>query len=197
MARDFYINGESLVLVKGRSDSAIGSLSQLGLASDPITVSPGFKHKDINVNAWGEAPADVQWMLSDVNVSMTLMHFDSTVLATCWQLSMGGSLVEGQMGRAGQRMGNNQARFTAATGSPATGNNSGNNYIGLNIASPVQGTPWRFFYAYLAQPPFRFPLGVEKSAVTLNWRVIPYTQDPYNGGLGAYAYPLWDHTLDT
>ena len=32
MARDFHINGEAMVFVKGRSDSAIGSLSQLGLA---------------------------------------------------------------------------------------------------------------------------------------------------------------------
>lgn len=186
MARDFYINGESMVTVKGRSDSAIGSLSQLGLSADPIVVTCNFQHQDINVDAWGKAPADVQWMLADAMISMTLVHFDMTVLRTCVLLSMGGASNEGQVGRAGTRMGGNYARFAA-----------GNNYIGLNIASPVVALPWRFYFAYLANNPITFPLGTERSLVRLTWRAVPYVTDPWNGGLGATNAYIWDRTADS
>lgn len=196
MARDFWINGETMVYVKGRSDSAIASLTELGLADSSIRITPNFRYDDIKVDAWGEIPPEVQFMLSDVMITMTLVHFDRSVLATCLQLSQGGAPSEGQMARAGQRLGNNQPRFGPATGSPPTGNNAGNNYIGLNLSSPVAGQPWRFYYTYLTGPPMEFPLGAERSVVTLHWRAIPYTQDPYQGGLGAYGQYLWDHTLD-
>jgi hypothetical protein len=99
------------------------------------------------------------------------------------------------MARAEARMGNNAARFAA-----------GNNYIGLNISNPVGGIPYRFFYTYLAEPPFEHPMGTEKSIFSLNWRAIPYTQDPYGGGaaqpntvpgFGALGALLYDHNLDT
>lgn len=186
MARDFHINGESLVLVKSRSDSALGSLQELGLASDKITCSPRFKHRDINVDAWGEAPADVQFMLAEVGISMTLIHYDRTILEACIALSTGSNTSEGVLPRAGTRLGGGVARFAA-----------GNNYIGLNISSPVEGRPWRFYFCYLADTPFSYPLGTEKSMVTLNWRAIPYTTDPYQGGVGAQGQVLWDHELDS
>lgn len=198
MSRDFYINGESLVQVKGRTDCDIASLSQLGLSADPITVSPVFKHEDINVDAWGQAPADVQWMLAEVMISMNLIHFDPAVLAVCMRLSMGGGGTQyGQMGRAGQRLGNNLPRFAPSQVNPATGNLAGNNYIGLNITSPVEALPYRFIFSYLANPPMTLPLGAKKSIVQVNFRAIPYTQDPYGGGTGAFGYQLWDNTLDT
>ena len=190
MARDFFISGECLVTVKGRSDSAIAALSQLGLPLADIRVTPNFRHRDINVDAWGEAPADVQWLLADLNVRMALLHIDRAVLDVCLSLSMGGGqALVGQFARAGTRLGNNLPRFAP-----------GNNYIGLNLSSPIAGKPWRFGFAYLTGPPMEFPLGVEKSVVTLNWRVVPYTQDPAGiiAGLifGANGYALWDHIND-
>lgn len=200
MARGWFVNGETLVLVKGRSDSGIASLSQLGLSPDKISVEPQYYHEDINVDAWGKAPAEVQWMLGTLNVRMTLVNVDMQVLSICAALSQGGApaaiaapqsfAAAGVMNRAGTTMGGNVARFAP-----------GNNYIGLNLSSPIGNLPFRFFYAYLAQPPYSIPLGTEKSIITLNWRVIPYTQDPAgisNGVIyGATNYALWDTTLDS
>ena len=203
MARGWYVNGETLVLVKGRSDSAIGSLSQLGLSPQPISVEPQYYHEDINVDAWGRAPADVQFMLGTLNVRMTLVNVDMGVLAVCMALSQGGASdaialagnfqAAGVMNRAGTVMGGyptSLGRFVP-----------GNNYIGLNLSAPIGNIPYRFFYSYLAQPPVVIPLGTEKSVITLNWRVIPYTTDPANivNGVitGATNYPLWDCTLDS
>lgn len=186
MARDFQINGECLVTVKGAAGSGIATLQELGLAADPITVTPVFKHKDINVDAWGEAPAEVQWMLAEVFINMTLIHFDQSILDICIRESMAGAAAIGQMKRAGARMGNNTARFNAS-----------NHYVGLNLSSPVQGKPWRFFFTYMPSSPLVVPLGVEKKIIQVGWRCIPYTQDPYGSGTGAENYQLWDHSADS
>ncbi len=186
MARDFQIPGESLVLVKGAADSGIAVLSELGLADSSIHVRPNFVHQDINVDAWGpRIPADVQWFLSDVTINMTLVHYDNLILDICVQQSMASTGQFGTMGRAGQRMGNNTPRFGA-----------GNRLVSLNITSPVLGQPWRFFFCYLSSPPVEFPLGTQRSLIVMNWRAIPFTQDPYGGGTGALGYPLWDNVLD-
>jgi hypothetical protein len=201
MARDFFINGETMVSVKGRSDSDISAITQLGLSDSQIRVTLDFRHLDLNVNAWGEMPADVQWMLAGANISMTLVHFDRAVLDVCLMESMGGvpNGAVGGMNRAGQRLGNNAPRFAA-------GGVNGNHLIGLNLSSTVGAKPWRFFYTYLAAPPMEFPLGNERSIIVLNWRAIPYTQDPWGGsssqpntvaGTGAQGALLWDHTLDS
>ena len=188
MSRDIFINGESMITVKSRSDSGIGSLSQLGLCEGPVVVTLNFVTDDIIVDAWGpQIPMDVQTFLADAQISMTLIHFDRTVLDTCIDLSMGGPAVVGTTVRAGTRMGAGLARFAV-----------GNNYIGLNIASPVAGKPWRFFYTYLTgNPPVSFPLGTKRSAVQLNWRAILYVSDPWNGGLGATGAQLWDYSADS
>lgn len=196
MARDFIINGETMVAVKGRTDSAIASLTNLGLADTGIQISPQFYHDEINVDAWGQAPVDVQFMLASVTVRMTMIHYDNSVLDTCVQLSMGGAPAIGQTNRAGQRLGNGLARFAPALANPGTGYNGGNNLIGLNLSSPVLGKPWRFLYAFLSTQPATWPLGTKRSATQLTWTAIPYTTDPYNGGLGAYGATIWDHSTD-
>lgn len=190
MARDFFINGETLVAVKGRADSAIGAIQELGLSSDQITIRPQFRHRPINVEAWGDVEPETQFMLAHVDISFTLIHFDRDILDVCVMESMGGAPAIGTTARAGARLGNNKARFGA-------GGVLGNHYIGLNFTSPVGNKPWRFYYAFLTNQPMIFPLGAEKSAVMTNWRAIPYTQDPYNGGLGAFGARIWDHTLDS
>jgi len=191
MSRDLFVNGETMVYVKGRADSGIGAIQQLGLAEGPIKVSLDFKHKDVNLDAWGgEVPAEVQFMLASASVSMSLIHFDRSILDVCLMESMAGAPAIGQLRRAGSRMGNNLPRF-------AGGGELGNHYIGLNLSSPIGNKPWRFFYSYMTGPPIDFPLGTEKSVVGVNWRVIPYIQDPWNGGLGADGAILWDHILDS
>lgn len=186
MVRDYQINGESMVSVKGPAGSAISSLTQLGLADSPIQISMNFVHEDIPVDAWGRrVPPETQFMLAECDVRMTLIHYDPGVLDECLRLSMAGAPSVGQLPRAGTRMGGGQPRFA-----------SGNNFIGLNILSPVAMKPWRFFFSYLAQTPMTYPLGTERSIVSLNWRVIPYTQDPWNDGSGAQGTTLWDYSTD-
>lgn len=186
MARDFFINGENMVWVKGSSASNIANLSELGLSEQPIRVSPEFRHGEITLSAWGnQIPVEVQFMLAAVNITLTLINFDRSVLDYCVQESMGGAAAIGTMPRAGSRLGNGAARFAAT-----------NHFIGLNIASPVGGKPWRFYATYLPGNPIEFPLGNERSTVTMTWRAIPYAADPWNGGAGASGIPLWDHTLD-
>ena len=187
MSRDFFINGESLISVKGAAGSTIANLSELGLAEGPVSVTIDLRHLDINLDAWGnQIPADVQVMIAAANISMGLIHMDRSNLDECLRLSMGGPTSIGMVSRAGTRMGANTARFAA-----------GWKYVSLNTYSPVAGKPWRFYNAYLTGPPMVFPLGTEKSVSVLNWRAIPYTTDPWQGGAGAANQILWDHTLDS
>lgn len=181
MGRDFQINGESMVYVRSRSDSAIGSLQQLGLAADPIRWTPTFLHHDLNVDATGEAVVDVQNMTAFVTIRMTLIHFDPVILDECVRLSMAASAV-GFAGRAGQRLGNNFPQFAA-----------GNNLIGVGIASPIAGKPWRFHSCHLIGPGMDYPLGTKKTMADLIWRGICYTTDPWGGGTGSLNIPIWDN----
>lgn len=198
MSRDFYINGESMVTVKGPSDSvgtgSVASLVQLGLTESPIRVRLNIRHRDLIVDAWGpEVPADVQCFLTDATISMNLIHYDPYVLDECVRLGMFGNPSVGFVSRAGIRMGSTvAARFAP-----------GNNFIGLNIASPVVNRPYRFFLAYLTGPAAEFPLGTEKTVAAVTWRAIPYystsspPNDPWGAGTGSRDAKLWDSTADT
>jgi hypothetical protein len=173
MARDYFINGECLVTVKGRSDSLIAASTQFGLSTDQIRVSPRLKYKDMQVEAWGEGTPETQWMLADLTISMNLIHFDEAILEEVSRLSMGGAPAFGQLARAGTRMGGNLPRFSP-----------GNNYVSVGITSPVAAKPWRFYYCYIPEALFGggWPLGAEKSVIPVSFRCIPYTTDPYGGG---------------
>ena len=122
---------------------------------------------------------------SDVTVTMNLIHVDRAVLDVCLQEAMGGAAAVGALVRAGTRLGGNNARFAA-----------GNHFISLNISSPITNKPWRFPYAFMTGPAAQFPLGTEKSVFVIQWRAIPYTQDPWNAGLGSAGAIIWDHTSD-
>jgi hypothetical protein len=208
MARDFKINGETMISVKGRSDGLIPLLTQLGLAADQVNVQFEVEHEDIIVNAWGKFPAEVQVFGGAANISMNLIHVDEAVLEYCWQEAMGGTASFGQLARAGARLGNNTARFAPAnTVNPATGLvTTGNHLIGLNISSPVLQLPYRFWYAYMSSPPITYPLGAEKSVIAVTWRAFAYTTDPWGGsiaqpgtvaGTGAQGAILFDRVLDS
>ena len=176
-----------MVYVKGNVASAIPTLTELGLAQDQIRFRPRNRHRDIQVNAiaGGEVPNDVQIMGLDAMVTMNLIDFDDAVLNACVSEAMGG-VGFGGVTRAGIRMGGRLPRFAA-----------GNHYIGLNIASPQQAKPYRFYYAYLVDNFAEYPLGVEAQVVPLTWRIVPYQVDPWNNGLGQFGNLLFDNTFDT
>lgn len=184
MARAFNVPGECLVLVKGNVASSIPNLSELGLAEGPIQVVPRYVHSPIVLDAHGAVPVEHQMMLCDAVVSMRLINYDNTVLQACLQEAAAG-VTAGTQPRAGTLMGGGVARFAA-----------GNHYVGLNLTSPVMGFPYRFLYAMIDGQP-QFPMGTEKSVVSLNWIAVAYMVDPWNGGLGALGSVVWDNTLDT
>lgn len=187
MSRAFQVNGEAMIYVKGPQGSLIANLSELGLSDNPVRIQLNPRFGDISLDAWGGPggpPAEIQRKLSDAIVTFSLIHFDPIILGECTRLAMGGT-VEGRTSRAGALMGNGTVRFAAS-----------NSFIGLNIASPVGQRPWRFYFAHLQAPIGDYPVGAEKTVVAQNWRAVPYTTDPWNGGLGASDYVLFDHVLD-
>lgn len=101
--RDILINGESLVTVKGNgalaaSGSSSPSLWELGLASDPIRITPKFVHEDVHIDDFGpQIPVETIWMLAEANIRMTLMHFDIDILDRCIVESMAGGAFVGAM----------------------------------------------------------------------------------------------------
>lgn len=186
MPRDFQINGAAMVAVKSDITSSIGQLTNLGLPDGPIDVSFEHYHNELKTDATGEAPVDVQFMNWVANLSMSLIHVDPDVLEVCQALSLGGAASVGTAGVVGARLGNGVARFAP-----------GNRLIGLNIAAPINGRPYRFFCTYLANNPISIPLGAKASSFRLNWRAIPYMIDPWNGGTTTLGIGLYDHVLDT
>lgn len=190
MARQYFVMGESMVLVKGRSDSAIGTLTQLGLCSESIRITIEQERKPIIVDAYGSKPPESQFFGAMARIQMTLVHFDPAVLEVCLQESWGSSPAAGQLGHAGSLMGNGLALFAA-------GGVNGNHFISLNIQSATGQTSWNFPCAYLADNPMEWPLGTEKSLVSLTWESIPYSVDPWNSGNGSYGVPIYTHTLST
>lgn len=191
MARDFIINGETLVKVKGMTGTSIASVQELGLTSDETWIVPHFSHRDLHIDDFGpDIPPEVLWMLSTVTIRMTLVHYDNSILRTCITESMAGG-TEGTMVGAGTPMGGGADIFSDK-----------NHYISLNLLSPNLSLPWRFRSTYLAEPPVEYPLGTGASLVRLNWRAIPYYPPTSVGELSAgTAYRstgrvLWDRTLD-
>lgn len=195
MARDYFINHQTLVRVKGGAHlgtNPVGVLSELGLCSEAIRISPTFAHKGVNVDDFGpDVPADVMWQLAHVDVSMNLVHYDTDVLEACMDESMGGGRgtngtgLAGVMAPAGRLLGGRKAVFA-----------SGCHLISLNL---VGNTPWRFRACYMTAPPYEYPVGNERSVVKVNWRAIPYVT-PTSAGtteLRSSGAVLWDRTLDT
>lgn len=196
MARDFQVNGECLVTVKGNGalgdSQSVAKLWELGLAEGPIKIVPKFIHKGMAIDDFGpDIPAEMRWMLAEVSIHMTLIHFDPSILDDCVTESMGGQSSAPQAGT-----------FVGA-GTPMGGGvkplQKGCHYISLNLASPLLLLPWRFPTSYLAESPFEFPLSTEKSAVTLHWKAIPYAVHGSNDPtfeLKSAGTVLWDRTAD-
>lgn len=185
MSRRVVVFGESMVYVKAAPGTLIGNLTECGLSDNPIQITFSPIHDDIILDAWGKVPMDVQFKGSFATINIGFIHFDPDVIEECQRLAAGGPSSPGRLGRAGTLLGNGLGRFVP-----------GNNYVGLNIASPVAGRPHRFYFAYLVSPT-TLPVGAEKTVIQTQWRAIPYTTDPWQGGAGALNTPFWDHTLDS
>lgn len=207
MARDFQINGEAMVQVKGGAhtsllgpDYRIDTAQELGLSSEQIRISPIIHHHDLRTDSFGpNVPAEVLWMNAEVRISMTLVHFDRKILDTCLAESMGGlpaaNLVAGELAPPGMPLGGYKQLYA-----------SGCHFMSLGITSPLQDLPYRFIACYLAQNPVEIPLGSERSLVQCNWRAIPYVVPSENEVGGGTPLPprfkelicsgatLWDHT---
>jgi hypothetical protein len=219
MGRAYYINGESLVRVKfglhalnspfftATSLSYAYPIYELGLTTDEIKLQFNFKHIDQKYSEWGDViPPDVMWNISDVIITMNLIHFDDIVYDFCFAESMGGAVVSSPAGvdplnfyKAGTAL----SPFGSMIGNNVQLGQSGCHFISLNILSEQEGKPWRFPSAYLIGP--NFPLGTKTSVTQAQWRAIPYspytlTQSTINDVLISGVngpVVLWDHTLDT
>ena len=172
--RDFIINGETLVSVKGPVSSTLEDKSELGLALGPVRILPRSLRRNIFSDYTGsDVPRDLMTNLADVNIKMTLIHYDNRILAACIAESMGRSLTdqesitdsgsEGTLTGVGTLMGGGNQLFSP-----------GCHYLSLYLSSPVLDYPWRFFTCYLDTPPIEIPIGVQKNLVELNWKAIPY-----------------------
>ncbi len=164
MPRSFVINGESMVTVKGGVQaSGINHVTQLGLTSDQITVSPKFYNYDFKVNDFGpHVPAEIMSQISEVRIRMALVHFDNEVLRICMNESMAGASF-GTLAPAGMTLGRGKPLYV-----------SGNHLVSLSITSPQLLLPWTFPATYIPTPPLEIPLGTERMIVSVEWRAFPY-----------------------
>lgn len=212
MSRDFYLNGPSLVKVKGGAHLGttlnVGKLTELGLSSEGIEIDLSFHHRKLIPDDYGPiVPAELMTDLAEARIRMTLIHFDYNVLDICLGESLGGDrgiYAGGQLPPAGTIMGGGGPIFS-----------SGNHFISLNILSEYKpqtlllGIPWRFPACYLSQPPVHFPLGTKCSAVGLTWTAFPYSpfggttigtsgsSSTLTGEILSSGAVLWTRTLDT
>lgn len=150
MARLYYLNGNTMVTADG---------SELGIAESSITIAINPKHKDITVSTFGDIAPETQAFLADATIAMALVNVDPDIIERCLRKSMASNTL-GTMPIAGTLMGANSF------------------FVSLRMASPTGGRPWTFPAAYLTGSPFSWPLGNEKSVITMNWRAIPYQADP-------------------
>lgn len=220
MSRGFQINGESLLRVKFGSHIApgtvpygavavSGSLYELGLAAENVTVVPRFYHKDMLVDDFGpNIPPEVMCFISDCTITMQLIHYDKGVLDVCMSESMGGTT---RFDVLGNPVATPAGSILAPAGQPiGAGRNlgaSGCHFMGLNILSPVLNMPWRFPASYLPTTPLELPLGTTKTLANVVFRAIPYVSpllfsNTQNNPIGTQEIQssgvrLWDRTLDT
>ncbi len=189
MVRDYVIEGEVLVKVKGGAQWSgidLGSPTELGLSTDQIIIKPNFKHKDVNIADFGpDIPADILWNLADVTITMNLIHYDRSVLERCMIEAMGGgraivpllplgtfAYYAGTMAPAGTPLGRGLPLFA-----------SGNHFISLNLICAQSQYNWRFPSSYLSRNPVEIPLGTQASIVKVEWRAIPYSPLTYQSGI--------------
>src|SRR5260370_14621868 len=91
--RDFQINGDALVTIKGGqhySGTLYPSPALLGLSVGPIRVSIHPRHRPLHVDDYGpDIPADVMKMLADATIRMNLIHYDTELADICMMEATG------------------------------------------------------------------------------------------------------------
>jgi len=172
--RDWYINGEGLVSVRGGAHLYSGqgaNVTELGLSFDAIKIMPDFEQTEIYTDDVGKkVPIDIMWDGGVVNIEMNLIHYDPVMLDICIAESMGGM-------DPLQSFGN--TRTVGPNGTLLRGNKdlfaSGCHLMSLSISSPEALNPYHFLACYLTAPPMKIPLGTDASIVNLQWQSIPYS----------------------
>ncbi len=193
MGRDIQIVGPVMASVIGgshMSGTIYGKLSQLGMSVGQITISPQFKQRGIKVDDFGsEVPAEVQFLMSEVNISVQLVQYDREVLDAVMQESQGGGggfADAGTLAPAGTLLGNGRAVLT-----------SGNHYTRLNLVTLTPAPAgWRFRSTYLNDS-VEIPIGTERTIAVLNFKAIPYAFPNFSGEISSSGIILWDHNTDT
>ncbi len=180
MTRSFIVPGETLIAVRGgahMSGGPIGDVSELGLAVEEVRVIPQFSLKDIRVDDFGpDVPAEVMWMLASVRIQATLIHFDSEVLDTMLDETMGGP----GFNVVAQDLIIRRNRILAPGGLLLGGRKpmyaSGNHFFSVTLNNTFYGSgnPWRFRKCHLMETPVIFPVGTNAQACEINIRAIPY-----------------------
>lgn len=170
-----------MIQVKGHANSSLSSLTNLGVTSDPISITFTGKPDPILTDPTGKGvPIDYQTFGGLATISFNLIHFDKVVLEQMNALSQGGTF-PGTMGRAGQIMGNGLARLA-----------SGWLFFGMNVLAPVAGSGFNFKACVINN--YNIPLGTEKTIVPVSIQAIPYVADPASG---LALSVLWNNTLDS
>lgn len=220
MSRSFEVFGEYLVKIRfGLHLSGVFTFSgsnytELGLATDSITLIPRFVHRDIKVDDFGtDIPAEVLWMMADFNIKMSLIHFDIDVLELCMMESMGGGFVPpildgganpieniGDLYPAGTIMGGKQYTNLPNLNIVVPQDISGCHYMGLWLMStnPVNAlTDWFFNSTYLLAPPLQIPIGTKATIAQLLWRAIPTMNVNASGQVFSSGTNLFRHQMPT
>lgn len=167
MARAYYINGQCLVSYNG---------SELGLSdgNGRVTIRPIMNHMEIDVDGWKNMPPERQIFPLGLDVSMTLVHFDISVLQTAMVNSTQG-VVEGRNARGGVLLGANGGYGTLTLSSPGP------------AAKPVTVS------SVYIKDQYELPLGAERSLLSIVWRSVGYVADPYNSGNGSLGTTVYSY----
>ncbi len=199
MSRGYTIFGEFIVKVKNGLISNIGDTPvELGLTSEPVKIYPRYNHLDIYTDDFGPSvPVEMLWNLAEVNIQMTLVHYDIDVLDACMKAAMGGGnfdqgnplgdeTIDGFMAAAGRPMGLGQDITIPS-----------NQYVRLYLVptSTSEYLPYRFLFCYLDRS-MEIPLGTERSLIRLNWRCIPYQPLTTEEISSFEGVSLWDNLSD-
>lgn len=205
MPREYVIYGEVMVWAGGsffdeglggaELNSTGGRIVELGLASDSIKITPRFVHKGIHTDDFGGViPVDVQWMMADCLVEMTLIHYDVDVLDTCIRQTMGGvdnGISPGLCGAAGTPLGAGGAVGSSRTNLV---------FVYLQPTPTNEQAHWRFPSCFLMDK-MEYPIGTEKSLVKLTWCAIPHVElgrtGSARGRLRSKDAVVWDHVTMT
>lgn len=178
MARDFVINGPTMVHVKGGAHGALTEYTELGLSVDQIRVVPNFGHEDVPCTDFGpNAPPDVLTRLASVRVDLTLVHYDADVLHYLLNESLGWgepNLTDVRMAPNGTPLGAGLPMYASGnhlvTVSLTAAHMGGNVVEGNDLTRPDVV----FRSCYLDDVPAVIPLGTNATQAAVRLRAIPY-----------------------